>query len=656
MDSGSGLAGVVLADRYRLDRMIGHGGMGEVWLAHDGSILRREVAVKVLPAVSGEESVRRFRREAATLAGLQHPGITVVHDAGHHDGYLFIVMELLRGCDLSRLMADHQRGLPIDRALGLSTQTVAALSAAHDCGVVHRDVKPGNLFVQPADRVKICDFGIARTADGTTTMTTTGRVIGTPAYMSPEQWREEPVDGRSDLYSLGCVMFELLTGRSPFSDAPSVYAMMRRHLEQPPPRPHTLRPHAHGRLEDLILALLAKDPQDRPDAPTLAAELAQLAGRSPAASAVPTTPNPRADRQVTRTLVTDTPPDSPADRRTPPAPQVHAPSLRRHAADEPLRTPDVEHRLTFAAHAPAISLVFSPDGRTLAAATSGNVRTWDAETGEALLTLRVPGPQSQVHSVAFSPDGRTRASAATDRNVRLWDAATGEPRNTLRHPGWPTTWVFSVAFSPDGRTLAGASGLLSRHGMIQLWDVRTGEVRLELSHPGGIRSVAFSPDGHTLASASNNGQIYLWDAQTGVRRLELSTKLTIVTLRFSPDGRTLATSHTKLRRRAADQLVRLWDTQTGQPLDALGGYTNNANDAGSTKVVSSMAFSPDGRILAATADDAKVFRLWNAHTREPLMTLSGPTGPVRSVTFNPDGRTLAGAGSDRVIRLWTVRT
>jgi len=268
--------GVVLAGRYRLERVLGRGGMGEVWLGRDQSVLQRDVAVKVLPALSGAESVARFQREAETLARLQHPGITVVHDAGRHDGYLFIIMELLHGGDLAQVMTGHPGGLPVARALDFTRQIVDALAAAHGKGIVHRDLKPANLFVQAGDRVKICDFGIAHSTDATSRFTSTGHAIGTPLYMSPEQCRAEAVDARSDLYSLGCVLFELLTGRPPFSADQPAYVVMGQHVEQAPPRPRELRGDIPVPLADLVAALLAKSPDDRPGVAVVAAVLADL--------------------------------------------------------------------------------------------------------------------------------------------------------------------------------------------------------------------------------------------------------------------------------------------------------------------------------------------------------------------------------------------
>jgi serine/threonine protein kinase len=268
--------GMVLAGRYRLERVLGRGGMGEVWLGRDQSVLQRDVAVKVLPALSGAESVARFQREAETLARLQHPGITVVHDAGRHDGYLFIIMELLHGGDLAQVMTGHPGGLPVARALDFARQIVDALAAAHGKGIVHRDLKPANLFVQAGDRVKICDFGIAHSTDATSRFTSTGHAIGTPLYMSPEQCRAEAVDARSDLYSLGCLLFELLTGRPPFSADQPAYVVMGQHVEHAPPRPRELRGDIPVPLADLVAALLAKSPDDRPRIAVVAGVLADL--------------------------------------------------------------------------------------------------------------------------------------------------------------------------------------------------------------------------------------------------------------------------------------------------------------------------------------------------------------------------------------------
>lgn len=269
--------GELLADRYRLDRRLGAGGMGEVWAGHDLA-LDRPVAVKVLlEAATDEELIARFRREATIGARLQHPGITVVHDVGQHEGRLFIVMELLPGEDLGAVLARERGGLPAAEAVELAAQAAEALAAAHERAVVHRDLKPQNLFLLPGGRLKICDFGIAHSADATAGWTVTGRMFGTPPYMAPEQWRGEHVDARCDLYALGCVLYALLTGEPPFGQSEGPYVLMLRHIEEPPRPLREAGAAVSPELEALVGALLAKPPADRPEsAQTVARTLREL--------------------------------------------------------------------------------------------------------------------------------------------------------------------------------------------------------------------------------------------------------------------------------------------------------------------------------------------------------------------------------------------
>ncbi|MFF4366260.1 protein kinase [Streptomyces sp. NPDC001594] len=283
--------GELLADRYRLERRLGAGGMGEVWAGHDLA-LDRPVAVKVLlEAATDPELIARFRREATIGARLQHPGITVVHDVGQHEGRLFIVMELLPGEDLGAVLARERGGLPVARAVELAAQTAEALAAAHERAVVHRDLKPQNLFLLPGGRLKICDFGIAHSADATAGWTVTGRMFGTPPYMAPEQWRGEHVDARCDLYALGCVLYALLSGEPPFGQSEGPYVLMRRHIEDPPPPLREAGVVVPAELEALLAALLAKSPADRPgSAEAVGATLRELApgiGRRGAALRAP---------------------------------------------------------------------------------------------------------------------------------------------------------------------------------------------------------------------------------------------------------------------------------------------------------------------------------------------------------------------------------
>jgi serine/threonine protein kinase len=235
--------------------------MGEVWQGTDRQ-LKRPVAVKVmLDRLADSE---RFQREAEIAAGLQHPGITVVHDFGMHGGLPFMVMELLHGHDLAFLLAQApDRRLPVDVAVSLISQAAGALRAAHESRVVHRDLKPANLFLQNNGVLKICDFGIARIIDATDGRSSAGHAIGTFPYMSPEQCQGRKVDERSDLYSLGCVLHELLIGQPPFP-ADEWQAVMYHHVHTPPTSLRTLRPDISRGLDSLVLDMLAKNQDARP--------------------------------------------------------------------------------------------------------------------------------------------------------------------------------------------------------------------------------------------------------------------------------------------------------------------------------------------------------------------------------------------------------
>jgi serine/threonine protein kinase len=234
--AAAGLAGTTLCGRYRLDHLIGSGGMAQVWEATD-AVLGRKVAVKVLhPHLGVDEAfVRRFRQEAIAAARLNNPGIVGVYDTCTDGGHEAIVMELLDATTLRQLI-DERGALDPDTTLRIGLRLLDALEAAHRAGLVHRDVKPSNILLCNDGRVKIADFGIAK-ADDQTELTREGSLIGTASYLAPEQLTGGPVDARADLYSLGLVLYECLTGRVPFDgDTGAAVALARLHTTPTDPR------------------------------------------------------------------------------------------------------------------------------------------------------------------------------------------------------------------------------------------------------------------------------------------------------------------------------------------------------------------------------------------------------------------------------------
>src|SRR5262245_18012157 len=258
------MVGEVLSGRYELEELVGTGGMSSVYRAHD-RLLDRKVALKVLHEqyTADESYVGRFRHEARSVASLSHPNIVTVIDRGEHEGRQFIVFEYVEGENLKRLI--QRRGTaPVATALELAIQIALRLSFAHQRGLVHRDVKPQNVLLNGDGQAKVTDFGIARSLDVQHGMTQTGTVLGTSDYIAPEQAQGQRVDEHTDIYSLGVVLYELLTNEVPYPGENFVAVAMR-HINEPPPSIRDKRPDVSPRLEAAVQRAMAKRPEDRFD-------------------------------------------------------------------------------------------------------------------------------------------------------------------------------------------------------------------------------------------------------------------------------------------------------------------------------------------------------------------------------------------------------
>jgi eukaryotic-like serine/threonine-protein kinase len=298
------LEGRILDGRYQLGSLLGAGGMARVYVATD-RVLERQVAVKVLSPSDAQDPlfVERFRREARAAARLSHPNIVAVFDSGCDADLPYLVMEYVPGQSLAQLLARQGRLAP-RRAVELAIQVCGALAAAHAQGLVHRDIKPANVLVGPDGQVQVTDFGIVKAA-AAATLTGTGTVLGTAAYLSPEQAQGGPVDARSDLYGLGCVLYELLCGSPPFGSGAdrSPVAIATRHVSELPEPPSARNPLVAPALEAVVLTALAKDPAQRYQS---AVELQHALERVLAGDAAPALPTESLLEPLGRTGTTPT--------------------------------------------------------------------------------------------------------------------------------------------------------------------------------------------------------------------------------------------------------------------------------------------------------------------------------------------------------------
>jgi WD40 repeat protein len=707
---GGDLADGRLGD-FRILREIGRGGMGVVYEAEQLSLGRR-VALKVLPlgVALDARQIQRFTNEAQAAAHLHHTHIVPVFAVGHERGVHYYAMQLIEGRTVAALIAElrQQAGRPgtatrrpsIGQAAhfrtvaGWGMQAAEALAHAHGEGVVHRDIKPANLLLDAVDKLWITDFGLARFRDQAG-VTLTGDFVGTLRYMSPEQALALRVliDHRTDVYSLGVTLYELLTLEPAFPGRDGQELLRQIAFNEPRPA-RRINPALPAELETILGKATAKNPTERyATAQDLADDLRRFLEDKPIKARPPTLRQrvgkwARRHKSLVVTLaaafvsllvtvaavatvavwrIADARDE--AKRRAAEVREkshilerenyVHSVALAYRewlgnnvgGADGlldrcplPLRGWEWCYckRLchlelhTFGAPGPKI-LGLAFDGTYLATADGdGTVKLWDVDSGRVVFAIR-PGvarngnTPNHGNGLAFSPDHKRLALCSDDGSVKLLSAETGQGLGLrLHHPN-----VTCVAFSPQGDYLA--SGSLD--GSVRLWDAAGGRPRGTLhGHTDWVLGVAFSPDGTQVATAGWDHTLMLWNARTGKAiRTFRGHERGLYSVAFSPDGQQLVTT-------SCDSTTRLWNTATGRELLTLRGHAS---------FIRGVAFSPDGRRVATASEDNAI-KLWDVRDGRELFTLRGHTNFVVFLSFSPDGTRLVSAGHDGTVKLWDV--
>jgi WD40 repeat protein/predicted Ser/Thr protein kinase len=633
---------------YELLEEIGRGGMGVVYQARQVN-LDRLVALKMLlfGPLAQPEQVQRFRTEAAAAASLQHPNIVAIHEVGFREGQHFFAMDYVAGRSLTEIVRDGP--LPARRAGGYVKTIAEAIQYAHERGILHRDLKPSNVLIDEHDQPKVMDFGLAKRLEKETELTLSGQVLGSPNYMPPEQAAAHRgrVGKRSDVYSLGAILYHLLTGRAPFV-APTVAETLQQVQQAEPVSPTVLNPHLPRDLKTICLKCLEKEPTRRyQTAQELADELGRWLRGEPIL-ARPIGPAGKAWRW---------------GRRKPLVASLTAAIVFAilvgfagitWQAQRASKARDLAQGRLYAAQMKLAHAAFLEGklGGALAllrarqpAAGEPDFRGFD---WRYLYRLCLSSPSEVLaantngyQSVDYSPDGRTVAFGTGDGRVEIFDLNSRQRiKRWQAHAGA----IDHLAFYPrNNNWLATVSG---DDGTLQLWDILREHALFSTNVGRGLfADFAFSPGGRFLATRATNAQsVDLWAVHAGssgtTPTLTLRTNLDFLgPAGFSPDERILAVCNHAM----ADN-VALYDLVDGVLTSFPGVHAD---------FIECAAFSPEGSTLATGGADERLV-LWDVKTQKTLRTNRSDFIAVTSVAFTPDGRSLFASGYDQNIRSWDV--